>query len=328
MNKILLLLCLVLLPAVHSLEITSYEAIVELGNMTTKESIVLTILNTDDIPVDELSYPFSGQVAEITVSDSRGNLSSNLEYKGNNAIVTASLREPLRKDESASLGYELKSHGTLTKKEDTYILSQTHFILANVQIFRLSIVLPEGYGLTEEGVSPRPTRLSSDGRRIILIWEYGSPVPIQLRELNILLLFEKLVKEPPTVVEKKVPVESASPGMLPYAVIVILILILIPLGLRYLREEGFTIADYIDKKYAEDKMDILKEDEQAILKLVIEKDGIDQREIQRVTDFSKTKVSKILSELEKRGVITKQQMGRRNKIHLASKMKEVPEAPR
>ena len=76
------------------------------------------------------------------------------------------------------------------------------------------------------------------------------------------------------------------------------------------------------RKRTNDKIDILKEDEQAIMRLIIEKDGIDQREIQRVTDFSKTKVSKILSELEKRGVIRKEQAGRRNKIFLTKKLRE------
>ena len=70
------------------------------------------------------------------------------------------------------------------------------------------------------------------------------------------------------------------------------------------------------------KIDILKGDEQAILKLVMEEDGIDQRKIQEITDFSKAKVSKIISELEKRGVVRKEQIGRRNKIYLAGKLRE------
>lgn len=326
MNKILLLISLMILPAVNSIEITSYEARVEIVNMTPKESIALALLNTDDIPVQEINYPFSGQVEEIKVSDSRGEIPSNLEYKGNNAFVTARLREPLPKGDSVSLGYNIKTHGLLTKVEDTFILSQTHSILANVKNFRLSIALPDGYGVMAEGVSPRPTIITSDGRKIILVWEYASPIPTQLRELKILLLFDKLTKEEPVVVvkQKVVPVETPpSTNWLPYIIIAALVFMLIPLAVHYLREEGITIADYIDRrKYAEEKIDILKEDEQAILKLVIEKDGIDQREIQKITDFSKTKVSKILSELEKRGVIVKQQTGRRNKIFLASKMKE------
>jgi uncharacterized membrane protein len=72
----------------------------------------------------------------------------------------------------------------------------------------------------------------------------------------------------------------------------------------------------------QEKIDILKEDEQLILKIVAEDDGIDQREIQRRTDFSKTKVSKILTELEKREAIRKESMGKKNKIYLTQKLKE------
>ncbi|MFQ5816090.1 MAG: hypothetical protein ACE5G7_06285, partial [Candidatus Hydrothermarchaeaceae archaeon] len=83
MNKILFLLAVLLfLPTVRSLEIVSYEATVEIINMTPKESVVFTLLNTDVVSVDELNYPFSGQVTEVKVSDSQGTLSSSLDYKG------------------------------------------------------------------------------------------------------------------------------------------------------------------------------------------------------------------------------------------------------
>lgn len=327
MNKVLLLLCVLLFfPLVHSLEIVSYEATVELTNMTPKESIVFTLLNTDVVEIDELNYPFSGDVEDITVIDSLGTLSSTLDFRGKNAFVTAILRRPLRKDESVTLIYDIETHGLLTKRGDTHILSQSHSLLANVKKFKLNIILPEGYGITEEGVSPTPTRFISDGRRIILVWEYGTPIPTELREFRVILLFEKLIQEEPTIIVETVeppPVSNSNPMVLPYMVIAVLFLVLIPLGLHYLRAEDTIITALFRKKRGiENKIDILREDEQSILKLVVEEDGIDQRDIQRITDFSKTKVSKILSELEKRGAITKQQIGRRNKIYLTDKIKE------
>ncbi|MFQ5815282.1 MAG: helix-turn-helix transcriptional regulator, partial [Candidatus Hydrothermarchaeaceae archaeon] len=160
--------------------------------------------------------------------------------------------------------------------------------------------------------------------------EFGPPIPTELREFRAILLFERLIEEQPSeqpsivVVREEPPEPISNREVLPYAVIGVLVLILIPLAWHYLREEGITIADYFDKRrIIEKKIDILREDEQSILKLVVENDGIDQRDIQRTTGFSKTKVSKILSELEKRDAITKQQIGRRNKIYLSSKMKEV-----
>ncbi|MFV2040863.1 MAG: helix-turn-helix transcriptional regulator [Candidatus Hydrothermarchaeales archaeon] len=44
--------------------------------------------------------------------------------------------------------------------------------------------------------------------------------------------------------------------------------------------------------------------------------------MQRKTDFSKTKVSKILSELERREAIRKESMGKKNKIYLTEKLKD------
>jgi predicted transcriptional regulator len=297
---------------------------VEIINMTPKESVAFTLVNSDVIPVEELNYPFSSHVTEVQVSDSQGTISAVLDRRDKNAFVTAYLREPLYKDDSITLKYMIKTDGSLTQRGDTYIISQSHSLLANVKNFRLRIILPEGYGITEEGVSPKPTRFTSDGRKIILVWEFGAPIPTELREFRVLLLFEKLIKEQPSIFvqERDVEQEMGS-NTLPYLIIAVLVLMLIPLGRRYLREEGFTIGDYfVKRRIIQNKIDILREDEQAILKLVVENDGIDQREIQRVTGFSKTKVSKILSELEKRGAITKEQIGRRNRIYLAEKMKE------
>ncbi len=326
MKKILLFLgVLLVFPSVYSLEIASYEATVEISNMTPTESVVFTLLNTDVVEVKELNYPFTGDVKDIQVRDTEGPLASTLEYRGDSAFVTTKLRRSLRKDETVTLTYDIETHGLLTTRGNTHILSQAHSLLANVKNFKLNIILPEGYGITEEGVSPTPTRFISDGRRIVLEWKFGTPIPTELREFRVIFLFEKLIQEEPEVIVNETvpqPPEPVNEQVL-FAVIAVLVLMLIPTGLHYLRAED-TVITYLfrRKKMIENKIDILREDEQSILKLVVDDDGIDQRDIQRVTGFSKTKVSKILSELEKRGAITKQQIGRRNRIYLTDKIKE------
>ncbi len=326
MRKIAILVLLILLPAAQALEIVDYEARVELSDMTPHEEVRLVLLNTDESPVGELSYPFSGRAVNLTVSDSSGEITSSLEYKGGKAFSTTQFRKAMFKDNSYTLTYNFETREGLSKKENTYILATTHTLLANVENFKLSIVLPEGYGITDEGVSPKPERMSSDGRKVILNWDYRKPIPTELREFKVIVLYEKLLQEEPIVVIKEVEVEKTEPegyGVYPYLVAVLSALVIVTL-VMYLREKGFSPTNYLARRrYIEGKIDILKEDEQSILKMVIEEDGIDQRDIQRVSDFSKTKVSKILSELEKRGAITKQQVGRRNKIFLAKRMKEV-----
>jgi uncharacterized membrane protein len=57
-----------------------------------------------------------------------------------------------------------------------------------------------------------------------------------------------------------------------------------------------------------------------------EKGTVDQRQIVRETDFSKAKVSRIISNLVERGVLEKEVKGRKNLIRLKKTIKvEKPE---
>jgi hypothetical protein len=318
------LLFFLLLPLGSAQEISVYEAnlsitespgsIISLSTeFNAQKAIYFDFLNNHEEELTNFSYPFNGRVEGLEISDSTGDLTYSSTYRSGRTYVTVHLKRPLDPNASRGINYRFQSSQVPTSfsrglfRGDTYVLSTAHLLLANVRSFKFLVYLPEGYGIVEEEVTPKPTRVDSDGRRVILTWELKDPIPAELREFKAVVFFERF-------------------GDYRY-VRYIFLFILVTIGLfyayRYLREEGISFEDYLDRqKYLYEKIDILKEDEQAILKLIIEKDGIDQRDIQRQTDFSKTKVSKILSELEKRDTIRKEQVGRRNKIYLAKKLKE------
>ena len=60
----------------------------------------------------------------------------------------------------------------------------------------------------------------------------------------------------------------------------------------------------------------LDEDEKKVLTAVKEQDGISQSTLKYRTDLSKTKLSVILSQLEKKGLIAKVKKGKTNDIFL------------
>ncbi len=191
-------------------------------------------------------------------------------------------------------------------------------MLANVQRFDLTLRLPEGTGLNDPSVDvvPAPSEITSDGRAIILMWTESNPT-----DFRIFVRYEPL--PPPeesttttislastsTSLGNSNPLQSEEVQLFLSIFIFFLFTMLLLLKLRA-------------RPRIREKIKILKEDEQLILTLVAEEDGIEQREIQRRTDFSKTKVSKILSELEKREAIRKESMGKKNKIYLTQKLKE------
>ncbi|AJF62772.1 MAG: hypothetical protein QT11_C0001G0631 [archaeon GW2011_AR20] len=80
------------------------------------------------------------------------------------------------------------------------------------------------------------------------------------------------------------------------------------------------LEDVKKKELKEDKfnflMGALNEYEQKVIKAVREQDGITQATLRIRTDLSKTKLSFILADLEKKGLISKQIKGNTNQIFL------------
>lgn len=316
MRGIVLMAVLLAFPAVYSQEILEYDAVVTikggypfLNNPgEVYEKVTLVFSNTQKTPLTEISYPFIADFKNLRVYDSLGELNSTVTVKGGKSYVTVSFREPLKPGQSQRITYEYGPLATIQRREgNSFILTTAQSILANVKNFKLVVFLPEGYVLSPEGVVPRTKDILSDGRSVILIWEMQEPIPAALKGDFKVVVFYEHVGWYPNI----------------YQVGAVLFFFLSFAGLFYAYKRRIRLrAEKPSKEEVYDKIEILKEDEQKILKIIIEQDGIDQREIQRLTDFSKTKVSKILAELEKRGAIRKEQYGRRNKVFLTEKLKE------
>lgn len=303
--KILILIgfLVFLFTPVHALEISEYQVTSYIVGNQFQEEVTFRIKNNQEEPLTKFTYPFGGILQNLTVYDSEGKLEYSSKYTGEKTYVKSILRKPLPTGGEYWITYKFYMDGQVTQKEGTYILSTSHSLLANVKNFGFTIALPEGYGVTDHSVSPTPEGIMSDGRRVILEWNLEEPIPAALREFNAIVLYENLLGE-------RHPWWKGREDYIYIAIIVTILAASIYLSKR------------LKKKQTNEKIEILKEDEQAIMRLIIEKDGIDQRDIQKETDFSKTKVSKILSELEKRGAIRKEQVGRRNRIFLTKKLRE------
>ncbi len=313
MKKKILLLILIFLISIgtgSSQEISSYDAQVEIRGMVLDEKITIFIKNNHPTSLKRITYPFSGKVTDLKTYDDMGGLESEVELRGGSNYVTTDLRISLDFEEEAKVLYEFTDPASITFFNNTYILSTSFPLLANVKSFSLRLKLPEGTGLTgsEVDIVPAPTEITSDGRSVILMWKEDDP-----SDFRIFVRYEPLPR--PTqnlqsVAIQKAPIFQTETFLLGLTSLMLLFFLsLLILKLR-------------PKEKIEEKIDILKEDEQLILRMVAEKEGIAQREIQRETDFSKTKVSKILAELEKRGVVRKQSIGKKNKIYLTEKLKE------
>jgi uncharacterized membrane protein len=310
----LILILLILVDPVGAQEILDYNIKINVDGMSLHEDVTITVRNNHETSLRKITYPFSGEVVNLKTFDDLGGLESEVELRGGKNFVTAELRNLLPHEATAKILYEFEDPSAITFFNNTYILSTTFPLLANVQKFTLELKLPEGTGLGDPNVDivPAPSEITSDGRAVILRWDASNP-----SDFRIFVRFELLPPpstEPPNTQppQPQAPADDFTDEKLIIGALLGLILIFSALIAIKLRS----------RIGIEEKIDILKEDEQAILKLVSDEDGIPQREIQRRTDFSKTKVSKILTELENRGAIRKEPVGKKNKVYLTEKLKE------
>jgi uncharacterized membrane protein len=311
---VVLAVVLLVLPLVHSQEVVEYDALLTIKGVylflnnpgQVQEKVTLVFSNTQGTPLKEVSYPFSAELGNLRISDALGELNFSTSVRSGKTYVTVVFRGPLEPAQNQTIVYEYIPVKSIQRRDgNSFILTSAQSILANVKNFKLVVFLPEGYVLSPEGVVPTSKDILSDGRSVILIWEILEPIPAELKgDFKIVIFYERL-------------------GWYPNIYQAVALLVVIFAGAVYAyRRKKTRIEEAEKEKEVYDKIDILKEDEQSILRIIIENNGIDQREVTRLTGFSKAKVSKILAELEKRGAIRKEQYGRRNKVFLTEKIKE------
>ncbi len=297
---VVILVLLVCFGTASALQIEKYSATLELQKGHATQEVVLNIINNMHSPVYEFKYPFFGYIDNVVVYGNGTIIPFTIEGSGQRVY------RKLGFNESYTLKYVYNISGIVERKDDLYILTTTYPLFANVQSFDLSVFLPPGYGLAKNVISMSPEgQATSNGRVVILKWELHEPIPDEFRNFRVIVLYERLIN-----------VGNILNDIILSILILSMIVILIFISFKKRR---FLSALFDRQKRLKERIGILRDDEQTIMKLVIENNGIDQREIVRQTGFSKTKVSKILSELEKRGAIVKKPVGRRNKIYIVDK---------
>ncbi len=69
-------------------------------------------------------------------------------------------------------------------------------------------------------------------------------------------------------------------------------------------------------------LDLLPDDEQRILKPVLESPGVTQIELRDRSEFSKSKVSQTVSDLEKRGLLYRESQGRTFRVYPSDELEQ------
>jgi uncharacterized membrane protein len=199
---------------------------------------------------------------------------------------------------SVNLSYET-GYPIATVRENT-VFRYTDRLPYSAEVQQVTLTLPVGYIIPREKgkdesfyISPKPKEVYSDGQRIILSWEQKG------QELPVSVIARKVIG-PPLGWIAMTAVSMIAAGVLAVWFV---------LGQR--RQEK-------PKPVRKKKVIVpaLMDNEQKIVEFLKQNGEVWQKQIQLATGFSKAKVSRIIRNLEERGVVTKTIYGNTNKIAL------------
>ncbi|MEM7819432.1 MAG: hypothetical protein QXD48_01225 [Candidatus Aenigmatarchaeota archaeon] len=195
--------------------------------------------------------------------------------------------------------YKFRTQNFITTVHNFMMFKYRFSLIQLTEKFSLVVRLPLGAAIVEknriEGTGlqrfePSWGREGSDGRKIYVEWVLSNP---KLGEtFDVSLIYEQIIIEQPII-------------QILILIIIFIIIIIILFLIKY------------KKHPIKDMLPVLTEGERKVIEILLrEKKPVDQRKIVKETDFSKPKVSRIIYDLEKRGLIEKIHKGRTNIIKL------------
>ncbi len=283
-------------------------------DIETPESITvieeITIENKQVSPISDIEFLLDQPFSNLTIEDREEDLDYvPIDYLG---LMQINFRYSIGTNQTYyfKMSYNLDIELDFTAgKPAFYLFSYNSFINYFTEYQIVTIRLPSNSFLHEDEHGPPPclpVNATEDptGNRIYLTWEFNNLE--QDTEINFIIFFD----EPP------------SPPIKSWVVAVILIVGLIGGAITvywFMRRRESKVKKEIGKVY-------LTDDQSLILKLVNQNEGrISQKELIEATEYTKSKISRNLTALEKQGLITKEKWGREFRVYITKEGRRVVE---
>lgn len=200
---------------------------------------------------------------------------------------------------------EYKTSGLVNSQNGISIFRYSQSIYRPISEYNFKVILPQSAGIVDQEnlstpvISPENGEVGSEGRRIHVEWtenpSLGDTVSFEVTHENLSTEFRWLV--------------------------VIVTLVILSAGfIRFYRRRDTENKD--DGEVESDKLEELTEDEKLVLDLVDVEGGMLQKDIVDRSEYSKAKISGVVSGLEEKGFIEKEAEGRSNRITVKEEFKK------
>lgn len=262
------------------------------------EEVSFTVVNLKG-NISAVEYAIAMMPSRVQVYDDKGELEVFIE---DNTLVVP-LRRKLQAGESQRLRFLFALREVVSSYRGDSILTMSYVPEVRVVNFTFLVKLPKGSVLVSEqrsaggtvaAVYPTPERILTDGEHIIIRWKKWELSPGE--SFRIFVMYTTVGQE------QRSGYALALLGLFLGAVLT------------------YAYFAYQKKKQGMEQSRVVKlvlrEDEQKIYDLLEERGEILQEEVVRRTGFSKAKVSKLVRNLEEKGIIRKEPYRKTNRLIL------------
>lgn len=289
---VLAFLLLLLMPSAYASQITLQDIRIELfEDLSTNVNVTISF---SDLTTTEVYYIVNARISDLKALDADGAVFCTSEQISYGTQIVCKPNTDVEGDYAINLVFD--AYGLQKPEAEAYIFSYNLGIRSPTEGVKVLIVLPEGMGIVEPVDSiapyyPASGTIGSTGRNINIDWT--------LTDLSLgkAYFFE--------VTYEKVAISiSDSDNYIVYLFLAAVVIF-------------FLISKFFSKPKVETILSVMKKDEKSVLDVIIRSGGnCIQRKIVKETDFSKARVSRIIHDLEERGIVKKIPSGRTNKIEL------------
>ena len=294
MRKSLIILGLIAFTALGSAtSIASENVTVDLEDSTVEKEIMFEEISSSRMTYIVTHNPVDDYYVEINEQEANCDF-TNLEPGGEISCETDSY-------ENVSVMIRYSTSGLINFQGESNVFSYTQNIYRPTDTHRMKVLLPEGTALIDQETASIPVidpefgEVGSEGRRIHVEWEQepgitGPPLSFQI-------VYEDLNTDYRN------------------AVIAIVIIILSAGFARFYQR-------YRSGTEASNLMDSLTEDQKLVVEMLKENEGsMLQKDVVDNSEYSKAKISGLVSELVELELVEKEKEGRSNRVTLTEEIK-------
>ena len=275
-------------------------------NGTCRETIYLHLRNTGDEPIRNAFFTVFRDVQDIAVSGVGEDISWTVAENQWFKLVNITFTYPVLPGKDRHYTISFTTDQFVRREGDDLEFRTTYNPSSPITDFSLTVAVPSGYILPMGGMAAQthsvlfpPAELKTDGQHLLLVWARANVTADD--SIGVFARFtlpKETVKEPcPPLTPQGIAVGVLLGGAL------------------------FSFGRWATQKRPS-VLSVFTEDEQAVVEALIHAGGrLKQRDLLVKLDISKSKLSRLVMDLESRGVLRKERMGNTNRLVLRDDLK-------